>query len=237
MRLGSAVLRVTVGGLFIGHGLQKVAGWFGGTGLEGTGESFERMGLRPGRPHAAAAGIGETVGGALVAGGLLTPLGAAVLSGSMITAIRKMHVSRGPWVTDGGYEYNLVLLAGLFALCDAGPGGLSLDEALGTRRAGPLWALAELAAGAAGSSAALALMGEREAEEQTAPESPDQPDGAERPEETGEQPGGAGHPDGASEPDASREHDVPAEPERPESRTAPRDGQPVGTSPAPAHSR
>jgi putative oxidoreductase len=163
MQLGLAVLRAVVGGLFMGHGLQKLAGWFGGGGLQATGESFEAMGLRPGRANAAASGAGETAGGALLAAGLLTPLGASMLSGSMITAIRKVHAPNGPWVSQGGYEYNLVLLAVVFALSDVGPGRWSLDEALGTRRAGPGWALAQLAAGAIGSSAVIAMAERRPA--------------------------------------------------------------------------
>ena len=145
----------------MGHGLQKLAGWLEGHGLRATGESFEAMGLRPGRAHATAAGLSETAGGALVAGGLLTPVGASMLSGTMITAIRKVHAANGPWVSKGGYEYNLVLLAVVFAITDLGPGRLSLDEALGTRRAGLRWAVAQLLAGALGSAAAVAI-GERQ---------------------------------------------------------------------------
>ena len=141
----------------MGHGLQKLVGWFGGDGLEGTGAAFESMGLRPGKVHAAAAGTGETVGGALLAGGLLTPLGATLLSGTMLTAIRKVHLAKGVWASGGGYEYNLVLLAVLFAVTDLGPGDWSLDEALGVRRSGPGWAIAQLTAGAAGSAAAVAI--------------------------------------------------------------------------------
>ncbi len=155
--LGMTVLRVVVGGLFMGHGLQKLAGWFEGHGLEATGESFESMGLRPGRAHATAAGASETAGGALVASGLFTPLGASLLSGTMITAIRKVHAPNGPWVAKGGYEYNLVLLAAVFAISDVGPREWSLDEALGVRWAGPAWAIGQLAAGAIGSSVALAI--------------------------------------------------------------------------------
>ncbi len=157
MKLGIAVLRSIVGVLFMGHGLQKLAGWFGGHGLEGTGAAFESMGLRPGKAHAAAAGTSETVGGALLAGGLLTPLGATLLSGTMLTAIRKVHLAKGVWVSNGGYEYNLILLGVLFAVTDLGPGDWSLDHALGLRRSGPGWALAQLAAGAAGSAAAVAI--------------------------------------------------------------------------------
>jgi putative oxidoreductase len=152
---GLAVLRTVVGGLFMGHGLQKLAGWFEGHGLVRTGESFEAMGLRPGRVHATGAGVSETAGGALIAAGLLTPLGASLLSGTMITAIRKVHAPNGPWAAKGGYEYNLVLLAVVFAITDLGPGELSLDEKLGIRRAGPGWAIAQLAAGAIGSTVVL----------------------------------------------------------------------------------
>jgi putative oxidoreductase len=158
MQFGLAVLRFVVGGLFMGHGLQKLAGWFGGFGLEGTGQFFEEsLNMRPGKAHAAAAGAAETGGGALIAAGLATPVGASLLSGTMITAIRKVHGSKGPWVSDGGYEYNLVLLAIVFALSDAGPGRLSLDAALGRERKGLHWALAQLAAGALGSAAAIAI--------------------------------------------------------------------------------
>jgi putative oxidoreductase len=157
VKLGIAALRAIVGILFMGHGLQKLVGRFGGHGLEGTGAAFESMGLRPGKAHAAAAGTSETLGGALLAGGLLTPLGATLLSGTMLTAIRKVHLAKGVWVSNGGYEYNLVLLAVLFAVTDLGPGDWSLDNTLGTRRSGPGWAIAQLAAGAAGSAAAVAF--------------------------------------------------------------------------------
>jgi putative oxidoreductase len=168
---GLALLRVVVGGLFMGHGLQKLTGWFEGHGLRATGESFEAMGLKPGRAHATAAGLSETAGGALIAAGLLTPLGSSLLSGTMITAIRKVHAPNGPWVSKGGYEYNLVLLAIVFAIADLGPGKLSLDEALGIRRAGPRWAIAQLLAGALGSAAAVAI-GERQPQPSPADASP-----------------------------------------------------------------
>jgi putative oxidoreductase len=157
VKVGLAALRITVGGLFVGHGLQKLTGNFGGGGLTATGEAFESMGLRPGRAHAAAAGGGEAVGGALLAGGLLTPLGASLISGTMVTAIRKVHAANGPWASKGGYEYNLVLLAIVFAVTDVGPGELSLDHALGIRRSGLGWALAQLGAGLIGSAAAITI--------------------------------------------------------------------------------
>ncbi|PZS22695.1 MAG: DoxX family protein [Pseudonocardiales bacterium] len=152
MKLNLLVTRTVVGGLFVGHGTHKLFGWFGGHGLEGTGGFFESIGVRPGRRSALVAGTAEALGGALLVAGLFTPIAAAALSSVMITAIRHVHGAKGPWVTDGGYEYNLVLLATMFALTEAGPGPVSLDHALGTERAGTPWAIGQLAAGAAGST-------------------------------------------------------------------------------------
>jgi len=150
MKLGRFAARTIVGGLFIGHGTQKLFGWFGGGGMEGTTAGFESIGLRPGRRTAAAAGLSEAVGGALLAAGLFVPLAAASLIGTMITAIRTVHWKNGVWVTNGGFEYNLVLIAAVLALTEVGPGKLSLDAALGQERSGPKWALAALATGVVG---------------------------------------------------------------------------------------
>jgi putative oxidoreductase len=162
MKLGLAALRVIVGGLFMGHGLQKLVGAFGGYGLEGTGKAFESLGLRPGKANAALAGAAETCGGALVAAGAATPLGATVLTATMATAIKTVHAPKGPWSSDGGYEYNLVLMAIVFALTDVGPGHWSVDAALGRPRWKAGWALAQLGLGLAGSAAAIAY-GKRQA--------------------------------------------------------------------------
>ena len=165
MRFGLALLRILIGVLMMGHGLQKLKGWFGGYGLEATGQAFEGMGLRPGKAHATASGLSETVGGALLATGFLTPLGAAMITGGMTVAIERVHLKNGLWVADGGYEYNLVLIASAFALSAAGPGALSLDDALGTGRRGAGVALAELAAGAVGGAAVIARAGQASAGE------------------------------------------------------------------------
>ena len=146
------VARVAVGTLFVGHGTQKLFGWFGGAGINDTAESFERMGLAPGRRHALAAGTAEAAGGLLLVLGFLTPLAAATLTGVMVTAIRKVHAPNGVWAAGGGYEYNLVLLAVLGVLAEDGPGPASLDAALGLHLTGPAWLAAELAAGVAGSA-------------------------------------------------------------------------------------
>jgi putative oxidoreductase len=73
----------------------------------------------------------------------------------MITAIKTVHWEKGVWSSRGGYEYNLVLLAAVFGLTENGPGEWSVDGALGRPRWGTGWALAALAAGAAGSAAVL----------------------------------------------------------------------------------
>jgi putative oxidoreductase len=152
MKLGLTLLRIIVGALFFGHGTQKLFGWFGGHGIEGTAGFFESIGLRPGRKHATAAGAAEAGGGVLVALGFLTPAAAASLIGVMSTAIHKVHAKNGPWATDGGYEYNLALIAIMVALADVGPGDVSLDHALGIEVKGPLVALLALAAGIGGAA-------------------------------------------------------------------------------------
>jgi len=159
MRFGIALLRAVVGALFMGHGLQKLAGWFGGHGLEATANAFEGMGLRPGKVHATAAGVAETAGGALLLTGAATPLAAGMLSGTMTTAVRKVHLANGVWNTDGGFEYNAVLLAALFAITAAGPGTGALDEG----HAGTGWAIAEFTAGLLGSEAVLRFAGSQPA--------------------------------------------------------------------------
>jgi putative oxidoreductase len=169
MKLGLLLARLVIGGLMFGHGTQKLFGWFGGHGRAGTAGFFESIGLRPGDRHAVAAGASEATGGALLALGLATPLAGALISGPMVTAIRTVHLPNGPWVTNGGYEYNLVLLAAVFAIVDVGPGDLSLDRALGNERSGPGWAILQLAAAAAASHLIIKSA-------QGAPESPSTPE-------------------------------------------------------------
>jgi putative oxidoreductase len=155
MKIGRLIARSVIGGLFIGHGTQKWFGWFDGPGLDGASASMDSLGLRPGRRNAIAASASETIGGAMLLAGALTPFAAATLIGTMITAIRTVHLKNGPWATNGGYEYNLVLIAAVLALVDGGPGDLSLDRRLGIHDTGGAWALAALAAGALGSTLAI----------------------------------------------------------------------------------
>jgi putative oxidoreductase len=158
------LLRLVVGLLFIGHGTQKLFGWFGGHGLEGTGQFFESGGLRPGHQHAQLAGASETAGGTLLALGFLTPVAAAMLTGVMSTAFWTVHKDNGPWITNNGYEFVVTNALALFALTEAGPGSLSLDAAMGIDLSGPGWAMAELAAGVGGTALVLSRTGGQEAE-------------------------------------------------------------------------
>jgi putative oxidoreductase len=150
MDIGRTALRLTIGPLFVGHGTQKLFGWFGGHGLDGTAGFFENsLGLKPGKRHAAAAGASETLGGVLLTVGALTPVAAGLITGTMITAIRKVHAPKGPWVTEGGYEYNAVLLAAVLALTADGPGRPSVDASVLPRFKGNALALAQFAGAAA----------------------------------------------------------------------------------------
>jgi putative oxidoreductase len=168
MNAGRLIARLTIGGLFIGHGTQKLFGWFGGPGPEGTEQMMDKLEMRPARSNALAAGVSETAGGALLALGALTPLAGALLSGTMFTAIRKVHFTNGLWNTEKGYEYNLVLIAAVAALVEAGPGSPSVDRGLGIDMTGSGWALASVAAGAAGSALAIEA-GAREPEPEPTP--------------------------------------------------------------------
>ena len=149
MGIARLLLRLTIGSLFMGHGAQKMLGLFGGGGLEQTASTFEKLGLRPGRTHALAAAGAELGGGALLVSGYATPVAAATLTATMATAIDRVHAANGPWATDGGYEYNLVLIAAVIALAETGPGAL----ALGRGRSGSGWALGALGAGLAAAAA------------------------------------------------------------------------------------
>jgi putative oxidoreductase len=157
MNLGRLAARTVIGTLFIGHGTQKLFGWFGGPGLEGTEQMMGALEMRPTRANALAAGVTETAGGALLVAGAATPLAASSLIGTMVTAIRKVHQPQGVWAAQGGWEYNAVLITALFALIDAGPGEPSVDAAFGRDQWGPGWAIGGLAVGAAASAAAIAM--------------------------------------------------------------------------------
>ena len=157
MPSGRFLLRVTVGGLMMGHGLQKLNGSFGGPGLEATQESMGALGLHPAKHQGLAAALSETIGGGLTAAGFLSPLGPALITGTMLVAIKKVHLKNGPWVAQGGYEYNATLIAAALSLATAGPGLLSLDGMLRKQRSGLRYGVLALATGVAGAAAALTI--------------------------------------------------------------------------------
>ncbi|WP_327358692.1 DoxX family protein [Streptomyces sp. NBC_01304] len=127
--LGLLLLRVGIGGVVAAHGAQKVFGWFGGGGLEGTGRFMESVGYRPGKVSALAAGLTELGGGSLLALGLATPAAGAAAAGAMAGAA-SVHVPNGFFAQGGGYEYPAALGLTTVGLAVTGPGRLSLDHAL-----------------------------------------------------------------------------------------------------------
>ncbi|WP_445487596.1 DoxX family protein [Niallia sp. 03133] len=130
MDLGLLVIRLVIGLLFIGHGAQKLFGWFGGYGLKGTGGWFESIGMKPGYTVALFAGLSELIGGVLFAAGLLTPIGGLLIAATMVMAIAKVHGANGIWATQNGYEYNLTLIAVAVGIALIGPGKYALDAFL-----------------------------------------------------------------------------------------------------------
>jgi putative oxidoreductase len=218
MKVGRLLLRVTVGGFFIGHGTQKLFGWFDGHGLDATAQGFESMGMRPGRRNALAAGVAEAGGGAALALGFATPLAAGALTSVMLTAINRVHLQNGPWMANGGYEYNAVMIASVLALAEVGPGEHSLDHALGTETSGPLAALGAAAIGVAGAVGAHKL----------AEAHPASPAPAEAPATDGTAPAGEGETTPAGETTAAGQTTSVVETTAPDETTAAGDGAPGG---------
>jgi putative oxidoreductase len=155
MELALLVLRLVVGGIFVAHGAQKLFAAFGGPGISGFAGILEHLGMRPAKHHAYVAGAAEFGGGILIALGLLTPLGTAAITAVMLVAIAKVHFANGFFITNQGYEFNLVLIAAVFALAGVGAGDWSLDHALSLDVAGTGWALGALGAGVLGALGAV----------------------------------------------------------------------------------
>ncbi len=125
--LVALVLRLTTGTIFIAHGAQKLFGWFGGHGLEGTGKWMASVGLYPGVLMAVLSGGAEFFGGLFILLGLLTRLAASLLIITMIVAIVTVHLHNGLFLYNDGYEFNLVLIAAGLSLALSGAGQLSAD--------------------------------------------------------------------------------------------------------------
>src|SRR5699024_12518026 len=116
----------------------------------------------PARRTAASVGRSETGGCARLAAGMAAPMASSAMIGVMLTAIRKDHAPNGVWNANGGWEFNAVMIAALYALAEDGPGKISLDHALGQNRTQKRRGLAALALGVATSTAAIE-MGRRSA--------------------------------------------------------------------------
>ncbi|KIQ94882.1 DoxX [Anoxybacillus thermarum] len=127
MHIGILLIRLAVGLTFVGHGAQKLFGWFGGYGLKGTGGWLESIGLKPGVTMALIAGLAEFVGGVLFALGLFTPFAALLIAATMFVAIVKVHAPNGFWITQNGFEYNLILIVVVIGVALIGAGDYSLD--------------------------------------------------------------------------------------------------------------
>ncbi|MFD3446689.1 DoxX family protein [Microbacteriaceae bacterium 4G12] len=126
INLGLLLIRLIVGITFMGHGAQKLFGWFGGYGLKGTGGWMESIGLKPGVFMAFMAGGAELLGGFLFAAGILTWVGSIFITCAMLIAIFKVHGKNGYWVTQNGFEYNLILIAVAAGIALIGPGAYTL---------------------------------------------------------------------------------------------------------------
>jgi putative oxidoreductase len=156
--LGLLIGRLVVGLLMAAHGAQKLFGWFGGHGLEGTGKFFGSLGFQPGRTFATLAGLGELGSGLLIALGLLGPIGPAILLSVMIVAGISVHWRHGLFATNNGIEVPLLYATGAVALAFTGFGRYSLDSTLGlTGLSAPTVTLIALGVGIIGGIANLSV--------------------------------------------------------------------------------
>jgi putative oxidoreductase len=129
----SLPLRFVAGVIFTAHGAQKLFAWFGGYGLDATGQWMESIGLVPGYPLAVMAGSAEFVGGIFLIVGLLTRPTSAVLAITMLVAMFSVHIDNGLFMSNNGYEFSLALLAISVSLLLSGAGKLSLDNLITKR--------------------------------------------------------------------------------------------------------
>ena len=125
--IGLLILRVVSGLTVAAHGAQKLFGWFGGPGIGGFHGMLDSVGVRPARPWAYVAALAEFAGGLGVALGLLTPIAALAVCGSMLVAIAMVHLPKGFFNSKGGLEFPLLVLAVMVAISLIGPGAVSID--------------------------------------------------------------------------------------------------------------
>lgn len=126
--LAGLILRAPIGLILAAHGAQKLFAWFGGYGLDGTGQWMESIGLTPGYLMALLAGSAEFFGGLALLLGLFTRPAAMVAAFTMLIAIFTVHIDNGLFMANNGYEYGLTLFVILAAIAVQGGGHLSLDN-------------------------------------------------------------------------------------------------------------
>jgi len=127
---GLLLARLIVGLAFAAHGSQKLFGWFGGYGIKGTGGFLESLGFRPGALFATLSGLGELLGGLFLALGFAGPVGPALIIATMLVAIFTVHISKGFWNSDGGWELPATNIAAALAFATFGFGAISVDAAI-----------------------------------------------------------------------------------------------------------
>jgi putative oxidoreductase len=150
MDLGLLIIRVVFGLIIVGHGTQKLFGWFSGPGLNSASGFVASRGFSPAKFWAATGSASETVGGLLFVLGFLSPLGSIMIAAAMLTAIMGFHWPKF-WASDGGLEFPLSMLTAAVAVGISGPGAYALDALLGT-------ALPPVAAGIIAALAALGFL-------------------------------------------------------------------------------
>ena len=158
LSIGLLIVRVVIGLVMAAHGAQKLLGWFGGYGLNKTGEFFVHLGFQKGRAFASAASVTEITSGLLVAFGFLGPIGPALMISVMTVAMITVHWEHGLFAADNGIEVPLLYATAALGLALTGYGHYSLDAWLGIA---PRWTPTAmwivLGAGALGGLANVAI--------------------------------------------------------------------------------
>ncbi len=132
------ILRLTLGLVMFPHGAQKLLGWYGGFGFDGT------MGFFTGTMHlpwiiAFLVIIGEFFGSLGLLAGLLTRFSAASLAVIMVGAVATSHIPNGFFMNwfgkqqGEGYEYHLLVIGIAVALLVTGAGRWSIDREIAER--------------------------------------------------------------------------------------------------------
>lgn len=131
---GLMVARVTLGGVMFPHGAQKLFGWFGGNGFQGTMQGMSQ-GLGIPQPLVFLAIMAESIGALMLIFGLGGRLAAFGVGVTMVVA-GMMHVKNGFFMNwfgqqaGEGYEYHLLTIGLAIVTMIAGSGALSVDRLL-----------------------------------------------------------------------------------------------------------